>query len=251
MSSSPPTADDLLRLCSQVHGAAGALEATPPLPRVETLRRLARFTTTRMTRSALAHERQEVDRDVADELCDAIAALAFADELAKIGVDEHGYVGDGGSRPDAIIPTPAERVAHAAFLEAVDGVAAALAVIVDDMVDEVGGGRSSFSVDVTATADLMDALVDECTAELRRADHHPPADPADYEPGMVWMTFCRLVLERALAVLDALDADPEGAAAAGLNAISRLPQAHRALGLAPESDELLELAAEARSAANH
>jgi hypothetical protein len=244
MSSQPPTADDLLQLCSRVHGAAGALEATPPLPRVETLQRLARFTTERMTRAALAHERGD-DETAAEALGESAAALCLAEELAGIGVDEHGFVGRE-SRSDAIVPTPAERTSHAAYLEAVSGVVPALSVIIEEIAGDMPGMPQV--PDVTETADLMDALVDECTAELRRADHHPPADPADYEPGMVWMTFCRLVLERALSVLDALESDAGGGATAGLNTIARLPAAHRALGLAAESDELLELAAGARSA---
>lgn len=249
MSSSLPTADDLLRLCSQVHGASGVLEARPPLPRVETLQRLGRFTTSRMTHVALAHERGEVDSSVVDELGEAIVALSFADELAGIGLDEHGYVGaGGGSSTEAIIPTAEERIAHTAFLEAVAGVAPSLIVIADELDDATGDGGFSEVADVTETTDLMDALVDECTAELRRADRHPPADPSEYEPGMVWLTFCRLVLERALSVLDALETDAAGGASAGLDTISRLPVAHRALGHTAESDELLDLAADARSA---
>ena len=136
MSSEQLTADDLLSLCARAHGATGRLTGSPASPRQQTLRKLAGFVNDRMTAAALAHEREAVSIEVVHGLQDAVQALVFADLLSQIGVDAGGYIrlDRDGLRP-AIAPTPAERGLHAGFVEQVDGVAAALFVVADELLE--------------------------------------------------------------------------------------------------------------------
>ena len=156
-------------------------------------------------------------------------------------------------KPNAspIAPAPAERGLHAGFLEEVDGVAGALFVVADELLEV------AYAVETTPDPEMelrsvpdadraVQMLADSCTAHLRHADGgEVPAVPEQRERGMVWLTFCRRTLERSLAVLETLRDDrDEDLAWAGLIELSRAPGLYRELGPAmPESRHLLELAA--------
>src|SRR3954452_15726737 len=156
MPSEQLTADDLLSLCARTHGAAGRLDASPPSPRLQTLRKLSRFVNDRMTAAALAHERDAVSIEVVHGLQDAVQALVFADLLSQIGVAAGGYIrlDRDGMRP-AIAPTPAERGLHAGFLEQVDGVSAALFVVADELLEVAYASQTTLDPE---TADADDAV---------------------------------------------------------------------------------------------
>lgn len=252
MPSEQLTADDLLSLCARAHGATGRLTASPASPRLQTLRQLAGFVNDRMTAAALAHERDDVSIEVVHRLQDAVQALAFADLLSNIGVDAGGYIrlDRDGLRP-AIAPTPAERGLHAGFLEQVDGLAGALFVVADELLEVAYAPQTTPDpeMELRSVPDADDAvrmLADSCTAHLRHADGgEVPDDPEQRERGMVWLTFCRRTLERSLAVLETLRNDrDEDVAWAGLIELSRAPGLYRELGPPmPGSQHLLELAA--------
>jgi hypothetical protein len=252
MPSEQLTADDLLSLCARAHGATGRLTASPASPRLQTLRQLAGFVNDRMTAAALAHERDEVSIEVVHRLQDAVQALAFADLLSNIGVDAGGYIrlDRDGLRP-AIAPTPAERGLHAGFLEQVDGLAGALFVVADELLEVAYAPQTTPDpeMELRSVPDADDAvrmLADSCTAHLRHADGgEVPDDPEQRERGMVWLTFCRRTLERSLAVLETLRNDrDEDVAWAGLIELSRAPGLYRELGPPMAgSQHLLELAA--------
>jgi hypothetical protein len=247
MPSEQLTADDLLSLCARTHGAAGRLDASPPSPRLQTLRKLSRFVNDRMTAAALAHERDAVSIDVVHGLQDAVQALVFADLLSHIGVDAGGYIrlDRDGVRP-ATAPTPAERGLHAGFLEQVDGVSAALFVVADELLEVAHASQTAPDPETEDADQAVQMLADSCTAHLRQADGgEVPAEPQRREHGMVWLTFCRRTLERSLAVLETLRDDrDQDLAWAGLVELSRAPGLYRELGPpVPESEHLLELAA--------
>ncbi len=247
MSSEQLTADDLLSLCARAHGATGRLTASPASPRQQTLRKLAGFANDRMTAAALAHERDSVSIEVVHGLQDAVQALVFADLLSHVGVDAGGYIRlDRDGRRPAIAPTPAERGLHAGFLEQVDGIAAALFVVTDELLEVAPAPETTPDLESADADEAVQMLADSCTAHLRRADGgEVPAEPEQRERGMVWLTFCRRTLERSLAVLETLrDERDEDLAWAGLIELSRAPGLYRELGPPiPGSRDLLELAA--------
>jgi hypothetical protein len=193
----PVTADDLLSLCSAIHGARLGLAGADPSPRVRTLERLAGHADRILTDAALAHEREGALRTITGGSRDAAEALAFAAELAVIGVDDGGYVRLPDSTRSVVAPSDEERAAHARFLDEVAGVSASLFALAGSLEEDFLIPREQ---------DRYAELADEATVELRRSAGSAPAGAAEREAGMVWMTFCGMVLAEALRALESSDA---------------------------------------------
>jgi hypothetical protein len=193
------TADDLLSLCSTVHAARLGLAGADPAPRVRTLERLGDHADRDLTDAALAYERLGAHRRIIGDCRRAAEALVFAAELAMIGIDEQGYVQLPDAGRPVLAPGDGERAAHARFLDDVAGVSASLFTLAGSL-EEQDEHRQLDN-------ELLAELVDEATLELRRAAD-PEAVPRmapDREAGMVWMTFCRMVLDDALRGLESSD----------------------------------------------
>jgi hypothetical protein len=191
-----------------------------------------------MTDAALAYERGTAGAEHQAGLLDAAEALAYADALQDIGVDGRGYVGGASAAGPVEAPNLDERDAHARFLEATSGLAGALRVVAEHL-DE----RHAPPMDVSEDA-LFD-LADEALVRLRSGTAEtPPAGRAEREASMVWLSFCGLVLERALAAQSALEASRDDAELAEtVWRVPRLPELYSAVAEpVGESSRLLDLA---------
>jgi hypothetical protein len=226
----PVTADDLLSLCSAVHAARLGLAAANPSPRARTLERVADHADRNLTDAALANERQGDGRKIIGGCREAAEALAFAAELAVIGIDDGGFVRMPDAGRTVLAPTDEERATHARFLDDVAGVSASLFTLAGSL-EEQDEHRP-------LDDELLAELVDEATLELRRAGDPStvPRAAADREAGMVWMTFCRMVLDEALRGLES--SDPVAPAT-----LAHLAAMHRALDPGHEQAPLVGLAA--------
>ncbi len=193
----PVTADDLLSLCSAVHAGRLGLDETDPAPRVRTLALLAEHADRGLTGAALAYERRGDPRRIITGSRAAAETLAFAAELAVIGIDEDGYVQMTDAGHPVLAPSGDERAAHARFLDDVAGVSASLFALAGSLEEGVRSPREP---------ERYAELVDEATAELQRSAASLPTVAAERESGMVWMTFCRMVLDEALRALESGDA---------------------------------------------
>jgi len=226
----PVTADDLLSLCSTVHAARLGLAAADPAPRARTLERLAGHADRNLTDAALDYERRGAGRKTIRGCRGAAEALGFAAELGVIGIDEEGYVRLPDAGRTVLAPTDRERAAHARFIDEVAGVSASLFTL--------AGSLEEHDEHQPLDDELLAELVDEATLELRRAAD-PAAVPraaADREAGMVWMTFCRMVLDEALRGLES--SDPAAPAT-----LAHLAAMQQALDPGPEQAPLVDLAA--------
>lgn len=195
----PVTAHDLLSLCSTVHATRLGLAGADQAPRARTLEHLADHADRLLTDAALAYERLGARRRIVGSCRKAAGTLAFAAELAVIGIDEEGYVLLPDAARPVLAPRGEERAAHARFLDDVAGVPASLFAL--------AGSLEEWNDHVPPDDELLAELVDEATMELRRAAD-PGAMPraaAEREAGMVWMTFCRMVLDEALRGLESSD----------------------------------------------
>jgi hypothetical protein len=236
------SADDLLPLCGTAQRAVSELRGLSPAPRVETLRRLGAFVTARMTDAALAYERDTAGQEHQAGLLDAAEALAYADALQDIGVDGHGYVGGSSAAGPVEAPDGDERDAHARFLDATSGLAGALRVIAEHL-DEPPATRP-----VEAAEDVLFDLADEALVRLREGTATaPPTGRSQREAAMVWLSFCGLVLDRALAAQSALEGTrDEAEIAEAVWRVPRLPHLYRAIAEpVAGSSRLLDLAARA------
>jgi hypothetical protein len=223
----PVTADDLLSLCSAVHTARLGLVAVGPAPRIRTLGWIAGDADRNLTDAALAYERGGAQQTISGCSRSAADALAFAAELAMIGIDEHGYVRLPDGAPAVLAPSDEERAAHSRFLDDVAGVPASLFTLAGSLEEHVDGPPCD--------DELLAELVDEATLELRRSAATTPLSPEEREAGMVWMTFCRMVLDEAMSAL-------ESSGAAAPSTLAHLAGLQRALDPGREPARLADLA---------